>query len=429
MRSISILRQRLSGFLADQRGGVFAYVAVAAPAFFGIAGLSVDVGLWHAYKRGSQTISDSAATAAALELRRGGDSSEAAKFDALNNGIHPNLTATAQGYQAPNGDTIVINNPPSSGPYSTNNFAVEVIVQQPVPTLLASLLFEDQANVTSRSVALAETNDTCIWALNENQIDAVKINGTAVLDLDCGVFVNSSHPTEALLVDGGGELYATQTKVVGDYSGGGVMDPTPDTGAAPVTDPLAWMPDPSSNRVCDFNGNDARAQNGDNITLVPGVYCGNIKTLGNGRINLDPGLYILASGANLTISSQGTVTGNGVTIYLTETAGTITINGGATATLTAPLDDLDDGIPGVLFYEDRDAGAATHKFNGGSDMVMDGIFYFPNQALQYNGDSTTNTHSVMFIVDTVKFNGSTDIQSFGGSVDVNSLLVQATLVE
>ena len=182
---------RQKEFLTDTKGAVFVYMAIATPALFGIAGLSVDVGLWHAKKRAVQTISDSAAIAGALELRRGGNSTAAATLDATDNG-----------FETANGDVIVINNPPASGPYSTNAFAVEVIVSKPVPSFLASLIFEDSASVAARSVAIAETNDTCIWALHPNASGAVQTTGTAQLNLNCGVFSNSN-ASDSILVDGG----------------------------------------------------------------------------------------------------------------------------------------------------------------------------------------------------------------------------------
>ncbi len=49
---------------------MFVYFAIAAPVLIGLAGASIDVGLWYANKRLTQSAVDSAALAGALELRR-----------------------------------------------------------------------------------------------------------------------------------------------------------------------------------------------------------------------------------------------------------------------------------------------------------------------------------------------------------------------
>ena len=62
--------KRLSGLWKGRAGGVLVYVAIAAPVLIGLAGASVDIGLWYASKRLAQSAADSAAMAAALESVR-----------------------------------------------------------------------------------------------------------------------------------------------------------------------------------------------------------------------------------------------------------------------------------------------------------------------------------------------------------------------
>ncbi len=62
--------KRLSRLWKGRAGGVFVYFAIAAPVLIGLAGASIDVGLWYANKRLVQSAVDSAAIAGALELRR-----------------------------------------------------------------------------------------------------------------------------------------------------------------------------------------------------------------------------------------------------------------------------------------------------------------------------------------------------------------------
>ncbi len=148
MRAMKKLQlKKLTGAWKDRAGGLLVYVAIAAPVLIGLAGASVDVGMWYAVKRQTQSASDSAAMAAALEsLRSDGDADDirdAAEFDAANHG-----------YSAANGDTIDVT--PLAGSQ------VRVTITRPSPGLLSQVVFTEQTNVAARAVAQANVNDSCI---------------------------------------------------------------------------------------------------------------------------------------------------------------------------------------------------------------------------------------------------------------------------
>ena len=409
----------------DKSGGVLIYAALALPVLLGVSGLSVDVGSWYANKRIAQASADAGAMAAALEVMRGGI---AGNDDVAYSVLYQAAldSASENGYDASGGDTIQINNPPTSGAYASLADYVEVIVQRPAQVFLAGMLFHEAVTVAGRAVAEAIINDTCVWALSRNADKAVKASGAAVVNLPCGIFSNSG-ADEALSGDGGACITASRLKSVGGASGD-CLNPAVVTDNRPISDPFADMQPPSYGG-CDFNGN-IRVNGGETVTLTPGTYCGRIRVNSGGTLNFDPGLYVLDSTA-MTITSNATVTGSDVTFYLTEnsTQGTnISVAANASVTLSAPTGG---DLPGVLFYQDRNSPAdISHSFTGQSSMNLEGILYFPNQNLKFAGGGAIDPVSTVIVADTIDFTGNTTTDNLDGSaVTGNPFLIVVNLVE
>ena len=402
-------RAFLTKLLRDRAGGIMIYAAITAPVIIGMAGLSIDVGLWYAQKRLIQSAVDSAALAGSLEVLRSNADNDAivaaVLADAAINGV-------GSGY----GDTIAV--------AAQANNRVEVVITRPTPGLLSQIVFSEQINVSARAVAEAGIMDECIWSLNPNASGALQVQGNAQVELGCGVIDNSSDDS-ALDQGGGACLTAEQIKVVGGADGD-CLDPTPQTGITPFDDPLAQLAAPSYG-ACDFTN--VRINNGD-ATLDPGVYCTRLSINTTGTVTLNPGLYVL-DGASLSINGQATVLGNDVSFFLTENCASndgISINGGATVTLSAPSDGP---LPGILFFQDRNTPSnITHKFNGGSNMFVQGIMYFPNQDIEFTGGNSLQSTSAIIIADEIKFSGDAYVGGFENSPIIgNPLLIQATLVD
>ncbi|MEE8507199.1 MAG: hypothetical protein V3S40_13385 [Kiloniellales bacterium] len=164
-------------------------------------------------------------------------------------------------------------------------------------------------------------------------------------------------------------------------------------------------------------------------TLSPGTYCGTIRVTGNASLTFEAGLFVL-NGAALVFNGQATVSGVDVSFYLTENSGmsdNITISGGANVSLSAPSDGP---LPGVLFYQDRAAPSnVTHRFTGNAEMDFDGVMYFPNQAVQFSGNSELEDSEAVIIADTVSFTGNTEVELETEPDPANPLLAEASLVE
>ncbi|MCH8035683.1 MAG: pilus assembly protein [Proteobacteria bacterium] len=415
MKHISF--KRLSRLWKSRAGGVLIYFAIAAPVLIGIAGASIDIGLWYANKRLVQTAADSAALAGALELRRTDEVAAAAIQADVETAV--NLDAAINGYSTGNGDTIVVD--------TSNSPQVAVTISRPTPGLLSQVVFTEQTNVAARAVAQADVNDSCIWSLSPSGT-GVTISGSAQVDLGCGVIANSSDD-DGIDENGTGCLTATEIKVVGGTEGD-CINPTAGTGIDPVDDPLAALDGPPGPYTCDFTNVNVTAAMS---PLQPGTYCGFLRINTAAPIVFDPGLYILDQ-AGFDINGGANVTGTDVSFYLTangNVSDNITFSGGATVVLSAPSDGP---LPGILFYQDRNTSAnITHNLTGGANMQLNGIIYFPTVDMKFTGGSTLTESASIIIANKVTFTGDVHLGGFttapGNAILGNALMLQATLVE
>ena len=389
----------------NRKGSTMVYAAVLLPVAFGFLALGLDVASWHLEKRGTQSMSDATALAAALNQlddEDTGDTSLTAEAEAA--GI---AAALVNGYDPEAGQTLVINKPPTAGVFAGNDSAIEAIVRSPLPVFLSVFYSTGNEFTTSRAVAVIEDiGDGCLWALNPTKDGALTVKGTAEVILDCGVYVNSDDTNAAVGLNGKNAcLTATEINIVGGADGGAgnCFDPMPSEGATKQTDPLKTLPEPPYDPDdCDVIG-DTKLTGKKSVTLTAGTYCGDISINTSELVHFDPGIYII-NGGSFTINGQANVTGEGVMFFLTENntaADTITINGGANVDLTGA--DFGD-YKNILFYQSQYAEDSEHKFNGGSEMKMNGIMYFPNQHIKYAGNSETD--GALLIADTITFTGT-----------------------
>jgi hypothetical protein len=417
-RAVTRAAKKLAALPRDVAGGVLIYTAFAAPVMIGFTGLAVDGGVWYAEKRDVQSIADTAAVAGALELRRSGAGAvqQAAVSD-----------ATTNGYDSATGDTILVYNPPISGPRAGDTAAVEVVVRREAPLFFASLLIEKAETIAGRAVATIGGNQTCLWSLSKTKKGAVSVSGGSTVNLACGIFVNSDDD-EALVESGKKScITATAIRIVGGFSGDCVTK-KPATKVGPLSDPLAEIKPPSVGG-CDYV-NKVTVNKGDTVELLPGVYCGGINVVAGGKVIFAPGNFIL-DGGGLNIAGKSTATGTGVSFYMTpaaKVADNISIQAGARVTMSAPTTGAQAGI---LFHMDKAANEKiTHTIAGGATMTLDGILYFPNQGVKFAGGSDAKATSTMIIADTLTVTGRSKFGDLKNStVGSNQYLTTVSIVE
>ena len=363
-------------FIKDTSGSVLIYVGLTSFVFLGFAGLAVDVGHWYASKRTMQSAADAAALGGVFAVKNG--SSESTIVSMAKN------DAALNGYDAAMGAVVTINYPPSSGPNAGDMSAIEAIIQQPVPGFFSKLILDGPTNIAARAVARVQSAPACVIALDPSADDAFRIVGTADVELNCGVQVNSDSP-DAFKKSGTSCLTATIIAIVGgmNKNGGECMSPKPSVGAPSIADPLASL-EPPSYEGCDET--DLVRVTVD-TTLYPGVYCGGIQS--------PPKSLHIAGSSDVTLSAP--------------TSG---------------------DYEGVLFYQDRYASAdLLNQMNGTSDLSLTGTLYFPNNHLMYAGNTEYGgAEWTSIIARTIEFVGTSYLGGKPGGAFA-SALATPTLVE
>ncbi|MBV9439290.1 MAG: hypothetical protein JOZ24_04785 [Candidatus Eremiobacteraeota bacterium] len=374
-----------------ERGQVAPFVALALVPILGFAAFSVDVGYWRSQQGLLQTAADSAALAGAMEAAYPAGTASpapyvtAAKADSASNGFTDNGGTV----------TVTVNKPPSTGNYTGDGNAVEVLVKATQPSFLAHALGMANDTVTARAVAtLTGSGAGCIIALNPSakpytlQTTGGSINATSCGILDDGTFDFT-----------GGTITATSLGVAGSvtHTGGtyGAATPAP---IVPAGDPcrsiagcayLAGVTPPTS-----------PCQSTTGPTLNPGLYCNGLKWSG-GTATLNPGIYYIdctgscssPPGFNVT---GGTVNGSGVTFYVRK--GAVNLTGG-TINIAPPTSG---NSAGVLFYQPS-SNTTTAKLTGGSatgcpassGAAFTGLFYAPSAILNITGGSSWDPSTVI----------------------------------
>lgn len=343
-----------------------------------MAGLGTDASLWMLEKRNLQIAADSAVIAAGWELaQENEDGMDAASLrEALNNGYKPDS----------NGHHEI-----SIVDYTDEGVILSVTLEQDAEAFFSKIFLPDPFKISVQAQAIIANPDGkfCILALEENDASSFKTQGNATIDTpDCGIAVNS-HSDEAMTMRGNVNIDVGAVNITGNYDIDGMVDFTYSslrTGTAPIIDPYEDLRVPE-HEDCDHNNTRINSS----TTLRPGVYCGGIRISGNNDIILEPGVYII-DGGDLDIAGSGILRGEGVTIILTgegnDYAG-VDISGGREVELSAPLNGED--WEGIVFFQDREAPQRSNlqnKIVGTSDLMLDGVAYFPSQGLWFGGNTT-----------------------------------------
>ena len=245
----------------------------------------------------------------------------------------------------------------------------------------------------------------CMLALNPSVKEAIYLNGTAdVVASGCAVHVNSDH-NEALVEVGTGLATADTFCVRGGYEGTG-FSPKPEKGCFKEEDPLAakmktaWD---SVDTTCTVANKTVIKSD---TMLATGVYCGGLDVK-KGILTLqEDGIYVFKNGP-LSISAQGSLRGEKVTVLLTGDSSTrLTTQGGADVDISAQYEGPFAGI--AIAMHESTSPAKENLITGGGYMSIDGIIYFPKQHLSIRGNGIigVDTDQFAIIADTISVQGT-----------------------
>jgi hypothetical protein len=407
---------RLRRVLPDREGSVAVMTAVSLASLMGFAGLAAQATMWYVAKRDLQGATDAAAYSAAI-AEAGGANSTSFTADAK-------AVASQYGFtDGLNGVAVTINNPPTSGNFTSNVNAIEVIIQQPQPNLLASLVMPSAPTVSARAVAApsSSTNNSdapnCVIALDKGKVIDIQDSGTATLTLNsCGLSVNST-ASDALNLSGTAQITAKTVSIVGNYTTSGNAKITASngitTGASPVSDPYANVNIPAYSG-CNSTKTSITASQTYSAGSGVYVFCGGLSISGTGSVTLNPGVYVI-DGGSLSVSGSSTLNATNATIILTSSSGsaygTVSISGTSTINISAPTGGATSGM---AIFQDRNApSSGSDSFSGTANVNVTGVLYFPSQAISYSGTSSTNSSQCTQLIGyTLSFSGTT---TFGGN--------------
>ena len=387
----------------SESGQALVFIVLVFVGLLGFVGLAIDGGRLFSERIQAQNAADNAALAAARALCIGQDLTSAALTVAAGNGFDNNGTT----------NSVAINRPPTSGGYTGDSNALEVMINSTIPSSFISLVYRNPIQETSRSISRctpshldAPGDGNAIIALHTTQSGSLSLTGNGDVTVnDGGVFVNSNS-SSAMLLTGNGSITADTISIVGGWSdtGNGSASPTPTTGVAPITDPLASITAPTRPSgpctTISLTGNDDE-------TIDPGYYC-SISLTGNGSLIMNPGIYyiqneITATGDEISATGNGNIIAHNVMIYC-KTGG-IRLTGNGDFDITAPTSGPYAGM--ALFMDRANSSAIVLTGNGNSVSV--GTIYASASAITLTGNGSATVFNSQIIGKTITLTGNGNI--------------------
>ena len=394
-----------------EAGQVLPLVALSFTMLTGFAGMGVDVGYWEYQQRQQQSATDAAAVGAAQQLLYAGCPSSST---AITTG---QKDAGTNGFTNGGNVTVSVSNPPASGAYTSDSCAVQVSITKQKMPVFFTRLYGKTNNVAETTTATATLmsntadNNPCIFLLSTNT--STNFNGAHVSAPSCGIEMNGTANFNGSNIAAQRIGYAGSTP----NTNGATFSQASPSAMLPIADPCpeiagcAYLANhtPSATNCTSFNGN------GFHGTIQPGCYSN--LNLNGAVVTMAPGTYIFDGSTNF---NGATVTGNGVTMYVTMSGTPPNFNGSG-STLSAPTTG---NSAGVLYYQDPGCNQSSPNFNG-SSLTVSGLIYAPTSSVNFNG---SNGGYVVLVFGSGNFNGST-AQVYGGPATGGSLIKSAVLVQ
>jgi Flp pilus assembly protein TadG len=402
----------------DRRGNTLAIAGAALPLVLGSAGLASDTIQWTLWKRQLQRAADSAAMAGvyaiASEKAVGGCSdiagatyTDPVAYDLKKN----NQTGLAT--------TCTVTNPPSTGGYTADPYAVRVGLSVQKKLSFSGLFMSTAPTIRATATAtIVPSGKYCVVSLEDQAATGIDASGSTTVDLGCGMITNSTSMSAAVAT-GSASVKATPIAAVGgipastNWGSGTVLQPF----TLAQEDPFGTVPVPTPTSPCtNFNYSENKP-NGAPVTITPAagvIMCWKNDINIQGDVTFGPGVYVLDA-ASIRMSNTGAkLTCNQCTIVLTTSGtdmskiGTVDLNGGQ-LTLTPPATGT---YKGLIFYQDRRATADNSvQINGNNTSKIEGALYFPRADLTFNGTAGMNTNCMQIVSKRVTFTGNSGISN------------------
>jgi hypothetical protein len=294
------------------------------------------------------------------------------------------------------------------------NKEVRLVVDVEEQNLLGSFASDGMMLRVKAAAGISPGTAICMIAFNQHAAKSLNIQGTAdVMASACAVHVNSDDTDDALYQNGSGSATAESFCVRGSHSGSN-FSPAPKEPCYAENDPLEdlfasdWASAGIDSLPCTYSNlpqiNNATASTVTNLS--PGVYCGGL-TIKKGTVQLQEGqMYVFRDGA-LEVQANGSLKGSHTPILFqgNDTTRLVT-QAGASIMTSARTSGLFKGI--AFAQHPSSIPANPNLIIGGGTMEIEGIMYFPKQALKItgNGDIGTSVSQFAIMADTISIEGN-----------------------
>ena len=389
-----------AAYLEDVYGGAAIIMALMTPVIIGGLAFGAEVGGWEMTKRQVQNAADTAAFAAATQVRSGMD------IDTITAAAI--AVAEVSGYAGDEAG-VLVESPPATAPNAVdgtdpngNAAYVYVALTQTADRSFTKFFARDDI-VTFRSAALANIQNgrpACVLALHPSASGAISTGGSTNVDLDgCDIAANSISSSAITATGNGSSVTADCISAVGNVSVNNTYNltcPAPIANGPVTADPYANIAAPAPASCTSNSPSNQFTGVGGAATWTPGgngslrCYSG---TSGSWNFNKNISLtsdvvYVLentsATVANMSLTGGKTITGTHVTLYF-KGRWDIRLNGNSTINISAPTTGTYAGI--ALFGSRSSEVNMDLTGNNGAKIV--GAVYSPNKDsdITYTGSS------------------------------------------
>jgi hypothetical protein len=395
-----------------EAGSVLPLIALSLSALLGFAGVGVDVGYLEFRQQAQQAATDAAAVGGAQALVRSGCNDQSAAQTAADS------DSAGNGFTNGGNTTVTVQNPPTSGPFASNECAVYVqITTTRVATFFSRFFgYSTGMNESTQAVAAvtAANPAACIYLLSSTT--EANFNGANVASPGCSIAINDTANFNGATISAPFIGYAGASP---NENGATFKVATP-APMLPVADPCGEISGcsylasnaPSASGCVNFNGN------GYTGTIYPECY--DSLNLNGATVTMSPGTYVFNGSSNF---NDAKVVGNGITIYVTSSGSAPNFNG-ATVTFAPPTPGPSQSSAGVLYYQ-VPSNTGNPNFNGDNN-TYSGLIYCPGAtAVNFNG---ANGGYVVLVFGSTNFNGSSAVD-FATPPPDDALVKQVVLAE
>lgn len=370
-------RRGFARFVRDVGGGVAMVFGLAIVPVIGSVGVAVDANAWMGERARLQNAADTAAIAAAREMRM------------LN-------TPPAQLEQAAETALLHVLGPDAAAAQvnarvDTREHAVRVDVTMRLEPSFSRFVTDAFSSVAVTSTARVRGSaPICVVGLDPSAGKTVFLEKRAQLDArGCAVYSNSTS-RQGMRIDNQAQIRAALICSAGGRTGPhAAFSPQPRTDCPPLPDPLAGRPAPSVGG-CDHTDLVIKRDQ----TLSPGVYCGGLKIENGAEVNLRGGLYVIKDG-KLEVD-EGGLFGRYVSFYFVGEGALLEFKPKSSIDLTAMKDGV---LAGILVYEDRRAQPGRDfKIESNDARNLLGTIYLPQGDLHVRSEQAVADRSAFTVI-------------------------------